>query len=111
MLAAAASTVPAPKVNTYGLSRDDLITLLRASPETVDGWLSGARRRPPYFDLAVRAAHAGLHPISAALVKNYWRELGVEKARVNFWMNSGQTPVQARMAVAWLIHSGITGRR
>lgn len=107
---AAISTGRDTLTNTYGLTRDELIMHLRVAPETVDGWLSGSRRRPPYFDAALRAARAGLHPISAALVPNYWKELGVEQPQVRFWQKTGQTPAPARMAVAWIIYSKITGR-
>ena len=99
---------PAP--NTYGLTRDDLIRLLRSSPEAVDGWLSGTRRRPPYFDAALRAAKAGLHPIAKPLVRKYARELGVSESQVTYWLETGQVPVPARMAVAWIIHRKVTGR-
>ncbi|NTI22342.1 hypothetical protein G6M87_10785 [Rhizobium rhizogenes] len=110
MIAAAKIVAEQPRLNIHGLSRNDLIQHLRVSPETVDGWLSGARQRPPYFDMAVRAAKAGLHPISSAIVAKYAKELGVEQQRVNFWITAGQVPVPARMAVAWIIHAKITGR-
>jgi len=100
----------APASVVLGLTRDELIHHLRVKPETVDGWLAGTLKRPPYFDLAVKAAKIGLHPISAALVPKYYKELGVEIERVKFWQNTGQTPVPARMAVAWIIHSRVTGR-
>lgn len=93
-----------------GLTRDELVHHLRVSPEHADGWLSGARQRPPYFDLAVRAAKAGLHPISAALVAKYWKQLGVPESQARYWALANQVPVPARMAVAWIIHSKITGR-
>jgi hypothetical protein len=105
------NATPATTVNTYGLTRDELIYHLRVSPEMVDGWLSGAKQRPPYFDAAIRAAHAGLHPIAKPLVRRYWKELGVAESRVEFWLKSGQVPAPARMAVAWIIHCRVTGRR
>lgn len=109
MNAIARIAIPEP-VKTYGLTREELILHLRVKPETVDGWLDGSRRRPPYFDAAVRAAKEGLHPISAALVPNYWKELGVEYSQAKFWKTTGQTPAPARLAVAWIIYSKITGR-
>jgi hypothetical protein len=108
--ARAAFSTPAPSSSLIGLSRDELIHHLRVKPETVDGWLSGALKRPPYFDLAVKAAKIGLHPISATLVYNYHKELGVEEQRARFWRDTGQVPAPARMAVAWVIHSRVTGR-
>jgi len=99
-----------PSVNTYGLTREELIHHLRVAPETVDGWLAGTRRRPQYFDMALRAARAGLHPIAKPLVKTYGKQLGVEPSQINYWMNTGQVPVPARMAVAWIIHARVTGR-
>lgn len=109
--AAQKQTISVPASVNLGLSRDELIHHLRVKPETIDGWLSGTLRRPPYFDLAVKAAKIGLHPISAALVYSYYPQLGVEEQRARFWRDNGQTPVPARMAVAWLIHSAVTGRR
>lgn len=110
MSAATAKVQEAAPVNTHGLTRAELIHHLRVSPETVDGWLSGARRRPPYFDAAVRAAKAGLHPIAKPLVVRYQKELGIEQAQMNYWMTTGQVPVPARMAVSWIIHRRVTGR-
>lgn len=110
MNVATSTRISLPTVKTYGLTREELIIHLRVKPETVDGWLDGSRRRPQYFDAAVRAAKAGLHPISSALVPNYWKELGVERSQVRFWQNTGQTPAPARLAVAWIIHTKITGR-
>lgn len=98
------------RVQTYGLTREELIRNLRVTAETVDGWLSGARRRPPYFDAAVRAARAGLHPIAKPLVRKYAKELGIPEAQMKYWLSADQVPVPARMAVAWIIHSKVTGR-
>lgn len=106
---AATTTQPTP-VNTYGLTRADLIHHFRAAPETVDGWLSGERRRPPYFDMALRAARQGLHPIAKPLMVRYGKELGVPEAQLNYWMKTDQVPVPARLAVAWIIHRRVTGR-
>lgn len=100
----------AQAAHTQGLSRDDLICKLRVSPETVDGWMSGARQRPPYFDLAINAARTGLQPIAGALVPRYHRELGVAESLARYWETSGQVPVPARMAVAWIIHRRVTDR-
>ncbi len=99
-----------PRVETLGLSRDDLITMLRVRPETVDGWLSGTRRRPVYFDLAIKAAKAGLQPIAPKLVYGYAGQLGVEPGIISYWKKTKHVPVPARMAVAWLVHARVTGR-
>ncbi|TDW21108.1 hypothetical protein EV128_12277 [Rhizobium azibense] len=109
-MASSAVATTRPALNTHGLTRDELIMHLRVSPETVDGWLSGAKQRPPYFDMALRAAKIGLHPIAPALVMKYGKALGVDQAQVNYWMKTGQVPAPARMAVAWIIHAKITGR-
>lgn len=106
---ATTTTQPSP-VNTYGLTPTDIVHHLRVSPETVDGWLSGERRRPPYFDLALRAARQGLHPIAKPLVRKYYRELGVQESQAKYWEETGQMPVPARMAVSWIIHKRVTGR-
>lgn len=108
--ATVSNAVPLPALNTYGLTRDDIIRHLRAAPETVDGWLAGTRRRPPYFDAALRAARSGLHPIAKPLVARYAKELGIEQQLMNYWLTTGQVPVPARMAVAWIIHRKVTGR-
>lgn len=97
-------------VTTYGLTRAELIHHFRAAPETVDGWLDGTRRRPPYFDAALRAARAGLHPIAKPLVRRYWKELGVAESQAKYWDDTGQVPVPARLAVTWIIHRRVTGR-
>ena len=108
--AAQKQTITAPTPVNCGLSRDELIHHLRVKPETVDGWLNGTLRRPPYFDLAVKAAKIGLHPISPALVYKYHPRLGVEEQRARFWRDNNQVPAPARMAVSWIIHSDVTGR-
>lgn len=105
-----AATVPAPAVNTHGLTRSELIHFLRVAPETIDGWLTGTKRRPPYFDAAVRAAREGFSPIAKPIVRRYAKELGVTDSQMNYWMLTGQVPVPARMAVVWIIHAKVTGR-
>jgi hypothetical protein len=100
----------AEPVPTYGLTREELIRALRVTAETVDGWLTGSKRRPPYFDAALRAARAGLHPIAKPLIRKYAKELGVPEAQMKYWLTTGQVPVPARMAVAWIIHTRVTGR-
>lgn len=110
LAATATRNGPAPAVNTHGLTRSELITYLRSKPETIDGWLDGSRRRPPYFDAAVRAARAGLGPIAKPLMRKYWKELGVTEAQMKYWLDMDQVPVPARMAVAWIIHAKVTGR-
>ena len=106
-----AATLPkSPRIDTLGLSRDDLITGLRVAPETVDGWLSGARRRPVYFDLAIKAIKAGLQPIATKLVYGYAGRLGVEPGIISYWKKTEHVPVPARLAVAWLVHARVTGR-
>lgn len=109
MLALAQHARPLPN-QTLGLTRDELVHHLRVAPETVDGWLSGERRRPPYFDDAVKAAKAGLQPIAKPLIAPYRKELGVEQSLMNYWLKTGQVPVPARMAVAWIIHRRVSGR-
>lgn len=100
----------ATSVNTYGLTTHELMAHLRVSRETIEGWVNGSRQRPPYFDAAVKAARAGLQPVARPLVRKYAKDLGVPESQVKFWLNSGQVPAPARMAVAWFIHCRVTGR-
>lgn len=95
---------------SIGMPADELAYHLRVKLETVEGWLSGRLQKPPYFALAVKAARARLHPVPSSIVEAHTERLGLKRQHVRYWIETGQVPVPARMAVAWIIHNRITGR-
>lgn len=77
-------------------------------PILIEEWLAGTKEPPAYWLLAMKAVRANLQPADNVTMRkplDLCTYINAPRDTVPYWLRTGQFPIMARYAVAYVIHS------